>query len=49
MAHANSAITLIWHGGVVLALVSVAALTGHFVFKWQSIVRPLDSGRRNEG
>jgi hypothetical protein len=32
--HADSAVTFAWHGGVVVALVSVAALTGHFVFGW---------------
>lgn len=36
LQHANSAITLAWHGGVVLALVAVAALTGHFVFAWSA-------------
>ncbi len=36
LPHANSAITFAWHGGVVLALVAVAALTGHFVFAWSS-------------
>jgi hypothetical protein len=34
LPHANSAITFAWHGGVVVTLVSIAALTGHFVFGW---------------
>jgi len=34
LPHANSAITFAWHGGVVVALVAVAAVTGHFVFAW---------------
>ena len=36
LPHANSAITFAWHGGVVLALVAVAALTGHLVFAWSA-------------
>lgn len=36
LPHANSAITFAWHGGVVVALVGVAALTGHFVFAWSA-------------
>jgi hypothetical protein len=36
LQHANSAITFAWHGGVVLALVAVAALTGHLVFVWSN-------------
>jgi hypothetical protein len=36
LPHANSAITFAWHGGVVLVLVAVAALTGHFVFAWSA-------------
>jgi hypothetical protein len=43
LQHANSAITFAWHGGVVLALVAVAALTGHFVFAW-SAARPRSIG-----
>jgi hypothetical protein len=35
LPHTNSAVTLVWHGGVVLALVLVAALAGHFIFKWR--------------
>lgn len=34
LPHANSAVTFAWHGGVVLALVLVAALTGRLVFGW---------------
>ena len=36
LPHANSAITLAWHGGVVLTLVLVAALTGHLMFGWRA-------------
>jgi hypothetical protein len=36
LPHANSAITFAWHGGVVLALVAVAALAGHLVFAWSA-------------
>ncbi|MEO8464645.1 MAG: NrsF family protein [Gammaproteobacteria bacterium] len=36
LPHANSAITFAWHGGVVLALVAVAALAGRFVFAWSA-------------
>lgn len=36
LPHANSAITFAWHGGVVLALVVVAAVTGHLVFAWSA-------------
>jgi len=36
LPHANSAITFAWHGGVVLALVLVAALTGHLMFGWRA-------------
>ena len=35
LPHANSAITLAWHGGVVLALVLAAALMGHLMFRWR--------------
>ena len=35
LPHANSAITVVWHGGVVLALACVAAFTGQFVFAWK--------------
>ena len=40
LPHANNEITLAWHGGVVLALVAVAALTGHLVFTWSTARRP---------
>lgn len=36
LPHANNAVTFAWHGGVVLALVAVAALTGHLVFVWSA-------------
>lgn len=36
LPHASSVVTLAWHGGVVLALVSVAALSGHLVFEWSA-------------
>jgi hypothetical protein len=36
LPHANSEVTFAWHGGVVLALVFVAALTGHLVFAWRA-------------
>jgi hypothetical protein len=35
LPHANSAITFAWHGGVVVALVALAGLTGHLVFRWR--------------
>jgi hypothetical protein len=34
LPHANSAITLVWHGGVVLVLAAAAALTARLVFRW---------------
>jgi hypothetical protein len=36
LPHANSAITFVWHGGVVLILAFVAALTGHLMFRWSA-------------
>ena len=36
LPHANSAITLVWHGGVVLVLAAVAALTARLVFGWSA-------------
>jgi hypothetical protein len=36
LPHANGAITFAWHGGVVLALVLMAAAGGHLVFKWRA-------------
>jgi hypothetical protein len=36
LPHTNSAITLIWHGGVVLALAAVAALTARLIFRWSA-------------
>ena len=36
LPHANGAITFAWHGGVVLALVVMAAASGHLVFKWRA-------------
>lgn len=36
LPHANSAVTLAWHGGVVLALVLVAAFAGQLVFRWNA-------------
>ena len=36
LPHANSAITFAWHGGVVLILALVAALTGHLMFRWRT-------------
>ena len=48
LPHANSAITFAWHGGVVLALVSVAALAGRLVFGWNLARSPsiVDGGPR---
>jgi hypothetical protein len=51
LPHANSEITFAWHGGVVLALVAVAALIGRLVFTWRtaglpSIVEPVSRGDR---
>jgi len=34
LPHANSAITVVWHGGVVLVLAAAAALTARLVFGW---------------
>jgi hypothetical protein len=36
LPHANSAITVVWHGGVVLALAAVAALTARLLFGWSA-------------
>ena len=36
LPHANNAITLVWHGGVVLVLAAVAALTARLVFRWSA-------------
>lgn len=36
LPHANGAITFAWHGGVVLALVLIAAAGGHLVFEWRA-------------
>jgi hypothetical protein len=36
LPHANSAITLVWHGGVVLVLAAVAAVTARLVFGWSA-------------
>jgi hypothetical protein len=48
LPHTNSAITFAWHGGVVLALVCVAALSGHLVFKWsRARSRPSAAGDRS--
>lgn len=50
LPHANSAITFAWHGGVVLALVAVAALTGHLVFVWSAArSRSIVDGRAGYG
>jgi hypothetical protein len=48
LPHANSAVTFAWHGGVVLALAALAALTGHLVFRWHSRRSPsiVDGGPR---
>jgi hypothetical protein len=35
LPHASNEITLVWHGGTVLALVLVAALAGRAVFRWR--------------
>jgi len=32
--HTNNAVTLVWHGATIAALVGGAALTGHLVLKW---------------
>ena len=34
LPHTNNAITVVWHGGVVLALAAVAALTARLIFRW---------------
>ncbi len=36
LPHANSAITLVWHGGVVLGLAGVAALSARLIFRWSA-------------
>jgi hypothetical protein len=35
LPHANSAITVVWHGGVVLVLAAVAALAARLLFGWR--------------
>jgi hypothetical protein len=49
LPHANSAVTFAWHGGVVSALVFVAALTGHLVFKWSWGRVPIVDGPARDG
>jgi len=39
LPHASNEITLVWHGGTVLALVLVAAVAGRLVFTWRTAVR----------
>ena len=39
LPHANSAITLVWHGGVVLILAAIAALTARLIFRWSAAPR----------
>jgi len=34
LPHANGAVTFAWHGGVVLGVVALAALAGHYLFSW---------------
>jgi hypothetical protein len=34
LPHANGAVTFVWHGGVVLAAVVLAAVSGRLVFSW---------------
>lgn len=36
LPHANGAVTFVWHGGVVAALVLVGALSGRFLFHWRT-------------
>ena len=36
LPHTNSAITLVWHGGVVMVLAAVAALTAGLIFGWSA-------------
>jgi hypothetical protein len=36
LPHANSAVTFVWHGGVVIALVALAALAGRLLFSWRT-------------
>jgi len=47
LPHANGAITFAWHGGVVLALVVVAAVSGSLVFAWPARSRSNDGFTRN--
>ena len=35
LPHANGAVTLVWHGGVALVLVALAAVLGRHVFSWR--------------
>jgi hypothetical protein len=32
--HPQNGVTLIWHGATIAVLVTIAAATGHLVFKW---------------
>jgi hypothetical protein len=36
LPHANGAVTLVWHGGVIGVVVALAALSGRLVFAWRS-------------
>jgi hypothetical protein len=44
LPHANNAITLAWHGGVILACVVLGAVGGRFLFPWR-LARPSTAGR----
>jgi len=49
LPHANSAVTFTWHGGVVLALVLLAALSGRRVFTWGESRLPSNAGAMGDG
>jgi hypothetical protein len=38
--HSSSAVTLVWHGGTILALLALAAGGGHLVLTWEQRQRP---------
>jgi hypothetical protein len=37
LPHENGAIMLLWHGGVVVSCVALAALAGRFLFSWRTV------------
>jgi hypothetical protein len=48
LPHASGAITLVWHGGVVLASIVVAVLLGGFAFSWPRARPSIPAAKREE-